>query len=78
MPNYNETNRFVAEWDENGKLTVEFIDLLDDEVGLNYAETEDQVIHAYDRCLIEHPIDARERLRRQLARSSIDAHFFGD
>ena len=80
MPEQGKRNILVAKWDEDGDLTVDFIDPPEDEsdVDREAREARGREARRRERRVLENPSDPRAILRERLGRSGIDAHFFGD
>lgn len=79
MPEQGERNILVAKWDEDGDLTVDFIDSPEDEndADRKAREARGREARRRERRALENPSDPRVMLRGCLARSGIDSHFFG-
>jgi hypothetical protein len=76
MKKQSTTNRLVAQWDNEGKLTVAFVDNAYEK---DVSHTEDEIPHKKDWRPKEIlcPID-RGKIMRSLGRSCIQGHVWGD
>ena len=73
MTEQSKTNNLIAEWDADGNLSVKF-----EPTETELYATETLSKKGYEREQTLDPNGSRSSLRRVLARSGMDIHFWGD